>query len=70
MSKNLLKTTVKKDATVIDIGISKIWRNNKKIVVGDVDYNSVKNKAKYITPVPLGVGPATIARLLNIQLES
>ena len=56
---------VKKDATVIDIGISKIWRNNKKIIVGDVDYNAVKNKAKYITPVPGGVGPMTIARLLK-----
>lgn len=56
---------VKKDSVVVDIGISKIWRNNKKIVVGDVDYNNVRNKVKYITPVPGGVGPMTIARLLK-----
>ena len=61
---------VKDDAVVIDIGISKIERNNRKIVVGDVEYNTVKEKVKYITPVPGGVGPMTIARLLKHTIRA
>ena len=52
---------VKQDATVIDIGINKI---DKDYVVGDVDYSGVFDKVKFITPVPGGVGPMTIAMLL------
>ncbi len=51
---------VKEGAVVIDIGISRI--NGK--IVGDVDFENVKEKASAITPVPGGVGPMTIAMLL------
>ena len=56
---------IKKDAIVIDVGINK---DNGKIV-GDVDFESSKNIAKAITPVPGGVGPMTIACLLKNTLE-
>ncbi|MFA6383473.1 MAG: bifunctional 5,10-methylenetetrahydrofolate dehydrogenase/5,10-methenyltetrahydrofolate cyclohydrolase [Parcubacteria group bacterium] len=58
---------VKNGAVVIDGGITKIGRK----VAGDIDFNSVKKKASYITPVPGGVGPVTIACLLeNVYLLS
>lgn len=53
---------VKQDAIVIDIGINKI---DNDYVVGDVDYGAVFGKVKFITPVPGGVGPMTIAMLLH-----
>ena len=56
---------VKEGATVIDVGINRV--NGK--VVGDVSYESVSLKAKYITPVPGGVGPMTIASLLENVVE-
>jgi methylenetetrahydrofolate dehydrogenase (NADP+)/methenyltetrahydrofolate cyclohydrolase len=56
---------VKKDALVIDIGISKV--DGK--VVGDVDFKAVKNIVSYITPVPGGIGPMTIAFLFKNTLE-
>ena len=52
---------VKDGVVVIDVGINRI--DGK--VVGDVDWESVSKKASYITPVPGGVGPMTIAMLLN-----
>ncbi len=52
---------VKKDAVVIDVGISRV--GNK--IVGDVDFEAVKEKAGWITPVPGGVGPVTVACLLE-----
>lgn len=52
---------IKKDAIIIDGGITK----KGKKVFGDVDFKSVKNVASYITPVPGGVGPVTIACLLK-----
>ena len=52
---------IKKNAIVIDIGIS---RDNGKIV-GDVDFENVSQKASWITPVPGGVGPMTVAMLLK-----
>jgi methylenetetrahydrofolate dehydrogenase (NADP+) / methenyltetrahydrofolate cyclohydrolase len=52
---------IKKDAIVIDIGINKV----KDKTVGDVDFDNAMLKAKYITPVPGGVGPMTIAMLLE-----
>ncbi len=58
---------VKKDATVIDVGINTIPDNKIKKgikLVGDVDFQSVSKKVKYITPVPGGVGPMTVAGLL------
>ncbi len=64
---NFIKDDMVKDmAVIIDVGISKI--NNK--VCGDVDFNKVKNKTSYITPVPGGVGPITVAMLLENTLEA
>ena len=59
------KDWVKENAIVIDVGINKL--NGK--IVGDVDFEEVKKKAKAITPVPGGVGPMTIACLLKNTLE-
>ncbi len=59
---------LKKDAVVIDVGINRIERNGKKIIVGDVDTASAMNIAAAITPVPGGVGPMTIACLLRNTL--
>ena len=61
---------VKAGAVVIDVGIHRINANNKKgyKLVGDVDYETVKTKASFITPVPGGVGPMTIAMLLKNTL--
>ena len=53
---------VKENAVVIDVGINRL--DNGKIT-GDVDFENVKGKANYITPVPGGVGPMTIAMLMN-----
>ncbi len=58
------KEMVKKDAVIIDIGITK----QGKKVYGDVDFDSVKDRAGYITPVPGGVGPLTIAMLFKNTL--
>jgi len=52
---------VKEGAVVIDVGINRLETG----LVGDVDYEEVEKKASYITPVPGGVGPMTIAMLLN-----
>ncbi len=53
---------VKEGAVVIDVGMN---RNDNGKLVGDVDFEKVKEKASYITPVPGGVGPMTIAMLMN-----
>ena len=53
---------VKEGAVVIDVGMN---RNDDGKLVGDVDFENVKEKASYITPVPGGVGPMTIAMLMN-----
>ena len=53
---------VKDGAVVIDVGIN---RNEEGKLVGDVDFENVSKKASYITPVPGGVGPMTIAMLMN-----
>ena len=52
---------VKEGAVVIDVGIH---RNADNKLTGDVDFESVSEKASYITPVPGGVGPMTIAMLM------
>ena len=61
---------VKDGAVVIDVGMHRIPADNKKgyIITGDVDFEEVKNKASFITPVPGGVGPITIAMLLKNTL--
>jgi methylenetetrahydrofolate dehydrogenase (NADP+)/methenyltetrahydrofolate cyclohydrolase len=57
---------VKEGVVVIDVGVNRIGKTaeGKDILVGDVDFNSVKEKAKAITPVPGGVGPMTITMLM------
>jgi len=63
---NLVKSDwVKKDSIVIDVGINKVGDK----IIGDVEFETVKQKAKAITPVPGGVGPMTIACLLKNTLE-
>jgi methylenetetrahydrofolate dehydrogenase (NADP+)/methenyltetrahydrofolate cyclohydrolase len=59
---------IKEGAVVIDVGINRIERDGKGKLVGDVDYASCYPKASAITPVPGGVGPMTIALLLNNTL--
>ena len=56
---------VKPEAVVIDVGIN---RDGNKIC-GDVDFEAVKEVASYITPVPGGVGPMTIAMLIKNTVE-
>jgi len=56
---------VKPDAVVIDVGINRIEEQGKSRLVGDVDFNSVSEVASYITPVPGGIGPMTVAMLLQ-----
>ena len=58
---------VKEGAVVIDVGIN---RKDDGKLTGDVDFENVKEKASFITPVPGGVGPMTIAMLLWNTLES
>lgn len=57
---------VKEGAVVIDVGVNRIGKTaeGKDILVGDVDFDSVKEKVKAITPVPGGVGPMTITMLM------
>jgi methylenetetrahydrofolate dehydrogenase (NADP+)/methenyltetrahydrofolate cyclohydrolase len=58
---------VKPGAIVIDVGIN---RDDEGKLCGDVDFDSVKEVAAHITPVPGGVGPMTITMLLMNTLES
>ena len=58
---------VKDGAVVIDVGMN---RNEEGKLVGDVDFENVKQKASYITPVPGGVGPMTIAMLMNNVIKA
>ena len=58
---------VKEGAVVIDVGINRLADGK---LVGDVDFDRVKEQAGWITPVPGGVGPMTIAMLLHNTLES
>ena len=63
---NLVKSDwVKKNSIVIDVGINKVGDK----IVGDVEFETVKEKVRAITPVPGGVGPMTIACLLKNTLE-
>ena len=58
---------VKDEVIILDVGINKL--ENLKIV-GDVDFENVSKKASFITPVPGGVGPMTIAMLLENTIKS
>ncbi len=61
---------VKPGAVVIDVGINRIERGGKSIIVGDVEYASASAVAGAITPVPGGVGPMTIACLLRNTVQA
>lgn len=63
--KLITKDMIKKGAVIIDVGITKKGKN----VFGDVDFNEVEKKASFITPVPGGVGPMTVAMLLENLVE-
>ena len=61
---------IKEGAVIIDVGITRVSDNSAKgyKIVGDVDYENVSKKSSFITPVPGGVGPMTIAMLLKNTL--
>ena len=63
---------IKKDAVVIDVGINRIDADNQKgyKLVGDADWQSLEKKASAATPVPGGVGPMTIAMLVENTVEA
>ncbi len=64
---------IKKDAVVIDVGVNRIPDDSKKSgfrLVGDVDFDGMLEIASFITPVPRGVGPMTIAMLMQNTLEA
>jgi methylenetetrahydrofolate dehydrogenase (NADP+)/methenyltetrahydrofolate cyclohydrolase len=69
---NFLKADmVKEGAVIIDVGITRVPDESRErgyYICGDVDYEAVSQKASYITPVPGGVGPMTIAMLLKNTL--
>ncbi|SEP82777.1 bifunctional 5,10-methylenetetrahydrofolate dehydrogenase/5,10-methenyltetrahydrofolate cyclohydrolase [Flavobacterium urocaniciphilum] len=69
---NYLKAEmIKDDAVIIDVGITRVVDETTEKgykIVGDVDFENVSKKASYITPVPGGVGPMTIAMLLKNTL--
>lgn len=67
----LKKDMVKDGAVIIDVGINRVPDENAKkgyVLKGDVDYEHVKERASYITPVPGGVGPMTVTMLLKNTL--
>ena len=69
----LTKDMVKDGAVVIDVGVNRIPDSTKKSgfrLIGDCDFDDLKEKASYITPVPGGVGPMTIAMLMVNTLEA
>ena len=71
---NFLKAEmVKEGAVIVDVGITRVADTSAKKgfrIVGDVDFEQVKQKASYITPVPGGVGPMTIAMLMKNTLNA
>ena len=66
-SKFITEDMVKDNAVVIDVGIN---RGEDGKLTGDVDFENVSKKASYITPVPGGVGPMTIAMLMNNVIKA
>jgi len=63
---------VKEGAVVIDVGVNRIGKTpaGKDILVGDVDFDRIKEKAGFITPVPGGVGPMTITMLMTNTVKA
>ena len=68
----LTSEMIKEDSIIIDVGINRIDSDNEKgyNIVGDADYDSVFDKVSKITPVPGGVGPMTIAMLVENTIEA
>ncbi|NEO68181.1 bifunctional methylenetetrahydrofolate dehydrogenase/methenyltetrahydrofolate cyclohydrolase FolD [Moorena sp. SIO3H5] len=67
----ITRDMVKPGAVVIDVGINRVSdQQEKSRLVGDVHFDSVQETARYITPVPGGVGPMTVAMLLNNTILS
>jgi len=66
-SKFIKGSDIKKDSIIVDVGINRL--DNGRIC-GDIDFEPVKNKASYITPVPGGIGPVTVAMLVNNLYEA
>ena len=70
---NFLKgKMIKSGSILVDVGINRVDANNERgyDIIGDVDWNSVINKVSAITPVPGGVGPMTIAMLVENTIEA
>jgi len=63
---------VKDGVVIIDVGVNRIGMNEsgKAILAGDVDFDAVKEKASFITPVPGGVGPMTITMLMKNTVQA
>ncbi len=66
-AKFVTKDMLKEGVVIIDVGIN---RNEEGKIVGDVDFENVEKIASYITPVPGGVGPMTIAMLMNNVIKA
>ncbi|MBR3162895.1 MAG: bifunctional methylenetetrahydrofolate dehydrogenase/methenyltetrahydrofolate cyclohydrolase FolD [Clostridia bacterium] len=66
-AKFITEDMIKNGAVIIDVGIN---RDENGKLVGDVDFENVVNKASYITPVPGGVGPMTVAMLMNNVIKA
>ena len=66
-AKFLTDDMIKDGAVIIDVGIN---RNEDGKIIGDVDFENISKKASYITPVPGGVGPMTIAMLMNNVIKA
>ena len=61
------KEMIKDGAVIIDVGIN---RTDEGKLTGDVDFENIKDVAGYITPVPGGVGPMTVAMLMNNVIKA
>mgnify|MGYP001795823877 CR=1 FL=1 len=67
----ITRDMVKKGAVVVDVGINRVaGKECKSKLVGDVAFNEVAETASYITPVPGGIGPMTVAMLLSNTVQS
>uniref|UniRef100_A0A8C2XCZ9 Tetrahydrofolate dehydrogenase/cyclohydrolase NAD(P)-binding domain-containing protein n=1 Tax=Cyclopterus lumpus TaxID=8103 RepID=A0A8C2XCZ9_CYCLU len=66
----IMFTWLKEGGVVIDCGINHITKASGKRVVGDVHYASANQRAGFITPVPGGVGPMTVAMLMQNTVQS
>ncbi len=68
----LKSNMINDNCVIIDVGINRVDHKNKKgyKIVGDVDFSSIVNKVSAISPVPGGVGPMTIAMLVDNTIES